>query len=109
MPFAEKLQAVMRAKNMRHVDLAEAINVSRATVTLWTQGKTTPRLPELLRVADALGVRLIDLLDRPEIEAEFRRVWEAMTEEERIAEVIRLQSRVARAPAPPEKEPGRDQ
>lgn len=47
---------------MTVAQLAKQVGVSRNTVTNWESGKTEPSASELVRIADALGCRITDLL-----------------------------------------------
>ena len=55
------------SKNMTQSDLAEILNVSRTTVTMWENGKAEPNIKTLKKLAEVLSCTVDDLLDtKPE-------------------------------------------
>ena len=44
------LAALLQKHRLRQVDLAEALSVSRVTVSLWAAGKAMPSGPNLVRI-----------------------------------------------------------
>ena len=55
----------MKQKGVTSVALAEALGVTKATVSYWLNGKVFPAPDILPRIADALGVELWELFRDP--------------------------------------------
>ena len=49
--------------NMTQDELAEKLNVSRATIAMWETGKAMPRADKLPELAKILGCTVSDLFD----------------------------------------------
>ena len=62
-----KIQSVIRAKrrllDLTQEELADKLNVSRASVNAWEQKKTSPSVHQLLRINDILDISLDDLVE----------------------------------------------
>lgn len=56
--ITETVKEARRRANLTQVQLAEKANVSDATYIDFERGNRNPRLDTLVRVADALGLRL---------------------------------------------------
>lgn len=64
MEFRENLYRLRREQSLNQEQLAEKIGVSRQAVSKWETGEASPDLPNLLALADALGVSLDTLCGR---------------------------------------------
>jgi transcriptional regulator with XRE-family HTH domain len=60
--FARNLRVAMAMKNMRVKDLAEQANIDASMVSRYRMGERMPNLKTLLRIKNALGVGLDDLV-----------------------------------------------
>jgi transcriptional regulator with XRE-family HTH domain len=60
--FAENLRKTLEARGMQQTGLAEEMGVSAVSVGRWVRGKQTPNLPQIRRIANALGVSVESLL-----------------------------------------------
>ena len=54
------------SKNLTQQDIAEALNVSRTTVTMWETGETSPRVDKLPKLARILECTVDELLNSEE-------------------------------------------
>lgn len=65
-----------KQKKLSQEQLAEKIHVTRQTVSSWETGRTAPDLETLERIAEILGVDMMDLLygERPPRDARWARV-----------------------------------
>jgi phage repressor protein C with HTH and peptisase S24 domain len=62
MSFADKLKAIRAKRKLTQQQVADAMGVSKVTVSDWENGKQQPRMERLPLLADALGVAQRDLL-----------------------------------------------
>ena len=53
--LAAKLQEARTAKKLSQADLAKAIGATRRAVQFWEAGDRTPRLGNLVQIADVTG------------------------------------------------------
>lgn len=60
--FPLKLRWLMHDAGMHQTDLANAVGVSKSTVSCWLKGKAFPRIDVIQRIADVLGCSTDDLL-----------------------------------------------
>ena len=51
----------MHEKDISQTDIAKALKISQATVSLWANGISYPRINSMQRLADFLGVPISDL------------------------------------------------
>lgn len=63
---APKLRAALDRAGITARDLAGRIDMDESTVSLWLSGGRTPRMKNLQKVADALGIELGVLWAGPE-------------------------------------------
>ena len=56
--FAENLQALRKQKGWSQEQLADAIGVTRQTVSKWELGSTTPELEKLLALRQLFAISL---------------------------------------------------
>ena len=52
---------------MTQAQMADALNVNRATVAMWETGKSNPRAEMLPAIAQLLGCTIDDLYDEKEV------------------------------------------
>ena len=57
-----RITELRMSKNMTQNDLAEKLNVSRTTVTMWELGKSAPNIQTLKKIAEILNCTVDDLL-----------------------------------------------
>lgn len=77
MTLAEKIAALRGERNLSQGDLAEALDVSRQSVSKWETGQSVPELDKIIRLADLFGVTVDELVrdgdaPRPETPPEIR-------------------------------------
>lgn len=63
MNLGETIYRLRTEKNMSQGDLADALGVSRQSVSKWENGNATPDLDKLVRMAKLFGVTLDSLVD----------------------------------------------
>ena len=51
-----RLQQALDLNNMKAIDLAERLHISRSTVSQWLSGKTKPKRDRLVEIAEILSV-----------------------------------------------------
>lgn len=61
MKLSERLTELRKEKNLSQAELADALNVSRQSVSLWENGSTVPALDKLQFLAEFYGVTLAEL------------------------------------------------
>ena len=69
MNLSEKILKLRTARNMSQGDLAEALDVSRQSVSKWETGQSMPDLDKIIKLADLFGVTVDELVreeGRPE-------------------------------------------
>ena len=69
MTLAEKILNLRTARDMSQGDLAEALEVSRQSVSKWETGQSVPDLDKIIKLADLFGVSVDELVrteERPE-------------------------------------------
>ena len=69
MTLAEKILTLRTARDMSQGDLAEALEVSRQSVSKWETGQSVPDLDKIIKLADLFGVTVDELVrteERPE-------------------------------------------
>lgn len=59
-----KIRELREEKGLTQKELGAKLGVAQAAVAQWESGKSTPTLPNMVRVADALGVTLDQLMGR---------------------------------------------
>lgn len=62
MNLGENIYRFRTAKNMSQGDLADALNVSRQSVSKWENNSATPELEKLMRMGELFGVSLDELV-----------------------------------------------
>lgn len=62
--FAENLKGIMKEKGIEQKTLAQVIGVSDAAVSFWLSGQKYPSPGKVQKIADFLGVRKSQLIDK---------------------------------------------
>lgn len=57
------LRELRLSKNIKQTDLARVIGKTSALVSLWEKGECSPRSKDLQKIADALGVTVVELVE----------------------------------------------
>lgn len=58
----EKYVELRDSKGLTDAVVADATHIPRSTFTDWKQGRSTPKLPKLLKIADFLNVPIEELI-----------------------------------------------
>lgn len=61
MKLSERLVELRKKKGLSQMELAEALNVSRQSVSLWENGSTTPTVDRLQFLAEFYGITIDEL------------------------------------------------
>ena len=61
--FPENLKKARKAKKLSQADLAEAVNMSQASVTMWEAGSRKPNIDTLKLLSKVLDCPLDELMD----------------------------------------------
>lgn len=64
MSLAENIYRLRTEQNMSQLDLANALEVSRQSVSKWETGTAVPELDKLVKMSDLFGVTLDELVGR---------------------------------------------
>lgn len=64
--FVYNLARIMRDKDVTQTDIAKALKISQATVSLWANGISYPRIKTMTRLAEYLGVPVTALTSTDE-------------------------------------------
>ena len=64
MNLGENIHRLRTEKNMSQGDLADALDVSRQSVSKWENGSAVPELEKLIKMSDLFGVTLDELTGR---------------------------------------------
>jgi len=70
MSLADNIYQFRTEQNMSQLDLADALEVSRQSVSKWETGAAVPELDKLIKLSDLFGVSLDALVGRPSPEAD---------------------------------------
>lgn len=68
--FAENLRYWMSRKGLSQVDIASGVGVSEAAVSFWLSAKKYPTPGKIQRMADLLGIKKSELIDKHDRERE---------------------------------------
>lgn len=68
MNFAEKIFTLRKSNDLTQEQMAEALNVSRQSVSKWETGQATPELEKIVAMSQLLGVTTDYLLKPSEID-----------------------------------------
>jgi transcriptional regulator with XRE-family HTH domain len=61
-----RTKEILKAKKITTASLAEKVGITRANMSNIVNGKTTPSIPTLEKIADALGVHVSELFEQPQ-------------------------------------------
>lgn len=62
MNFKENLKRIMKERDIKNIDLANKIGISRSVITNYLQGTKEPRFETLEKIKNALACSYDDLL-----------------------------------------------
>lgn len=95
MGFKENLRFIRQAEGYTQQTLAEAMGVSRPTVTQWESGWSEPRMGTIKQIAATLNVSVADLISDtlPDVET----IPPSTREEKRLLSMFRRLDDVKRA------------
>ena len=62
MNLHETIYQLRTARNMSQLELAEALDVSRQSISKWETGTAVPELDKLVRLSDVFGITLDELV-----------------------------------------------
>jgi transcriptional regulator with XRE-family HTH domain len=68
--LSKQLKFIREQRGLLQAELAQILSVSPQTISNWETGDRTPRLADILRLADFFGVSLDFLFKRPEAPSE---------------------------------------
>lgn len=68
MNLSENIYRLRTDKNMSQGDLADALDVSRQSVSKWENGSAVPELEKLMKMSDLFGVTLDELTGREAVQ-----------------------------------------
>ena len=60
--LGDNIKKYRKISNLSQEELADKVNVTRQSVSLWETGKTQPSVDALIEIASALGVTADELL-----------------------------------------------
>lgn len=61
--FASNLQAWLMIKGISQAELADKLQVSRGSISMWCNAITIPRMPKIQKIAEILNISVSDLVD----------------------------------------------
>ena len=64
MELGKRIYSYRTKRNMSQGDLADALNVSRQSVSKWENGNATPDLEKLIKMSELFGITLDELVGR---------------------------------------------
>ena len=90
-----------RDPDFNQARLADLVGVSEATVARWLNGKRTPLMESLKKLADALSVQVAELVEeetqpRTQVQERMLALFQSLPEAEQEAFVLLLESRKPR-------------
>ena len=62
--FSDNLNRILKEKGMSHYRLAQITEIGHDSMSLYRNGKRKPQIHNLKKIADALNVKIDDLLER---------------------------------------------
>ncbi len=62
--YYENYEAVRKARGIRNSDVCRATGIRPSTMTDWKNGRCTPRVENLSKIATALGVTIDELIKK---------------------------------------------
>ncbi len=109
--FGKRLEDLLSSKSMKQVDLANELNLSRATISAWVKGRAYPDFQTLVRLVEYFKVSADFLMDtsyaerplfpveeseEPELSGLYSDVESMRREIELLKQVVSSQSTVIR-------------
>ena len=91
-PCMKNLRAIRTAKGLSQTDLAEAVGIKQATVSRIEKGVNNPSFDVAERIAQALGVNVVELFGLPELEQTVLQKFREASPERRAALLTLLSS-----------------
>lgn len=88
----KNLRIIRTAKGLSQVELAEAVGIKQATVSRIEKGVNNPSLDVAERIAQALGVNVVELFGLPELEQTVLQKFREASPERRAALLTLLAS-----------------
>ena len=85
MDIGSRIKDVRKKKNISQSQLAESINSSQSALAAYENGRKTPKIETLSRIASALDVSILDLLPK---ELTFDTIAPATPEERQIYDIL---------------------
>ena len=64
--FGSRIKSIREGKQCTQAEMAEELNCSQQTINVWENGKHTPKISTLVKVADTYNVTIDWLLGRKE-------------------------------------------
>lgn len=61
--FAKNLKAILNAKNMTQLELANRLGVSKSTISNWLSGLSMPRMSKINEICKILDIDIIMLIE----------------------------------------------
>lgn len=62
--FSENLKYYMELKGKNQIDIMNDLNISSSTVSNWCTGQKLPRMDKIQMLADYLGIKKSDLIEK---------------------------------------------
>lgn len=62
MKISEKIFLIMKHKNITQLELSKISGISQSTISDWKTKKTNPSANQLLKISDALGCDIYEIL-----------------------------------------------
>jgi DNA-binding XRE family transcriptional regulator len=88
----KNLTSIRKAKGLSQTELAEAVGIKQATVSRIEKGVNNPSLDVAEKIAEALGVNVVELFGLPELEQTVLQKFREASPERRAALLTLLAS-----------------
>lgn len=62
--FNERLKTLRKGNGLRQIDVADKMNVTKGTISLWERGRVVPDVKTIERLADLFGVSFMYLIGK---------------------------------------------
>lgn len=62
--FGENLRRIIEASGKQQQEIADALDIPKTTLNTWVVGKVIPQYSKLRRLAEYLGVAIVDLTEK---------------------------------------------
>ena len=63
MTIGERVLSIIKEKGMSQKEFSDKTGIPQSTFTDWKNGKSSPKLPKLMKIANYFGVQLEDLIE----------------------------------------------